>query len=284
MSTTIDSFYWKNHRAISAGLNAWLAIGYVYFVGVLMYTQPWGPNLGVASSPQRLMWQASVSIVMVLPHALWLMKYWIDHQEWVAEANGEEYEQGKIYDVFTTKRIIISAIGMALFGASGAFWTPMLDVPGLIWQFLAICYDPIVCWFGVTFGFALIRGPLFQGMWNPFQIIRVGICDAPMLMFVANIWWRYWRPNYLTGKMSLFRASIEYTILGLAIHYPTGGWTFFSSRILSPDPLFITSVIATGVNPWWWAQFGGFKFIGFHVGAQVGKYIWMKKPEYVILK
>ncbi|UCD73233.1 MAG: hypothetical protein JSW01_00905, partial [Candidatus Bathyarchaeota archaeon] len=104
------------------------------------------------------------------------------------------------------------------------------------------------------------------------------------LMFVANIWWRYWRPNYLTGKMSLFRASMEYTILGLAIHYPSGGWTFFSSRILSPDPLFLTAIIGTGINPWWWAQFGGFKFIGFHVGVAVGKYIWMKKPEYVTLK
>ena len=143
MSTTIDSFYWKYHRALSVGLNAWLAIGYAYFIFVLMYTQPWGPNLGVAGSPQRLMWQASVSIVMVLPHALWLMKYWIDHQEWVAEANGEEYVSGKIYDVFTTKRIIISAIGMALFGASGAFWTPMLDVPGLRIRLLKNVHPPV---------------------------------------------------------------------------------------------------------------------------------------------
>ena len=279
-----DRWYWSNHRGISVALNAWIIIGELYYIAVMFYTHPWTPDLGVAGSPMRQIVSFTVMLVQVLPVAFWLMKYWIDHQEWVAEANGEDYVPGRYYPVFTTKRIITSAIGMAMFGSSGAFWSPVLDVPGLIWQFLAIAYDPVVCWFAVSFGFLLIRGPLFAGIWSPFTLTNVAVQDAPMLLFVANIWWRYWRPRYLKGQMSLFLVAVEYTILGLFIHWPTGGWNANDTRFALPDPAYLAEIVGWSINPWQWIQFGGFKFIGVFVGAAVGRYTWMKKPEYVRLK
>jgi len=281
---SIDRFYWSNHSAIGTGLNIWMAIGFVFYLFTLFYFQPWTPSLGVANSPMRVMLGALVMYVYVLPIAFWLMKYWIDRQEWVAEANGEEYVPGKYYEVWGTKRVITAAIGMAMFGSSGAFWQPMLDVPGLIWQFLGAAYDPVVCWVAVTFGFAFIRGPLFAGMWDPFQISRVAIQDAPMLLFMTNMWWRWWRPKYLRGEMSLFTIALLWAILGTAVHYPTGGWTANWVVYVTPDPAFLAGFISYLFNPWWLLQFGGFKFIGVFVGVAVGKYVWLKKPEYVVLK
>jgi len=279
----IDRAYWKGRSLIKNGLSVWIWGGLVVNFALLVFNAPWGPGLGIASSPQRDTWRAVGTFFGSLPVAFWLMTYWIDHQEWVAEANGEEYEVGKYYPVVTTKRIITSAIGMALFGVSGGFfWSPMLDVPGLAWQILAVAYDPVVCWFAVTFGFTFIRAPL-QGQFNPLYLWYIGISDAPILMFVACWWWRRWRPMYLKGEMSLYRASIEYVLLGTLVHRLGSRYTF-GARYMTPDPAWWAGTFTSWINPWNHIQFMGIKFIGVYIGAALGRYVWMKKPEYKILE
>jgi len=275
-------FYYRNARTIKIVLLAWLVVGWIFYFGAVLWAEPWGPKLGVANSPMRSMLSAAISVLTILPTAFYQMAYFCDHKEWVSWANGEEYVEGTYPKIMTTKRIITCAIGAAMFGASGAFFAPNLDVPGIIWNFLAAAYDPIVCWFAVSFGFALIRGPLFTGIWDPFAITRVFCNDAPTLMFAALIWWRWLKPAYRKGERSLVATAAIYTFFGWLIHAFI--WNFSSQRITMPDPAFFVS-ITTGwpgwLNPWQYIQIMAFKVIGFYMGVAAGRYTWVKRKEYV---
>jgi hypothetical protein len=182
----IDRAYWKGRSLIKNGLSVWIWGGLVVNIALLIFNTPWGPGLGIANSPQRDTWRAIGTFFGSLPVAFWLMTYWIDHQEWVAEANGEEYEVGKYYPVVTTKRIITS------------------DVPGLV-------------------------------------------------------------------------------LLGTLVHRLGSRYTF-GARYMTADPAWWAGTFTNWINPWNHIQFMGIKFIGVYIGAALGRYVWMKKPEYKILE
>jgi hypothetical protein len=274
-----ESWYWKNHKTIGYLLYAYIILGWIGYWYLYFTLEPWGPTLGVVDSPERLFWGCGVVMALIaLPVQLWELWYFVDHPEWIARANMEEYVPGTRPKVWTRRRIITSAMGMALFGGSGAFYSPVLDVPGIIWQFLAVAYDPIVCWFAVAFGFLLIRGPLFAGMWNPFMLFGIWALDVAILNLNGLMWWRWWKPSYRKGKMNAFTLAILWTIIGMLVHAPAFYFTW--SRFRTPEPaLTATQWTNNWGNPWWILQFSAFKFIGVFMGLAVSKYTWRPPKE-----
>lgn len=103
---SIDRIYWQHRTIIKNGLSAAVWGGCAFCIFMVFYLNPGGPGLGITNSPQRDLWRAILATFQSLPVAIWQITYWMDHQQWVAEANGEEYEAGKYYPIVTTKRLL----------------------------------------------------------------------------------------------------------------------------------------------------------------------------------
>jgi hypothetical protein len=132
---------------------------------------------------------------------------------------GLPYEPGRKYPLFTTKRIIVAALGVALFGISGIVPATTFDLPQFVASFLTILYGPIEGGIGVGLGFLLIRGPIFTGYTNPFQLIAYCLGDG-MIYFAAGQFYR----QFIYYKPLKWRMTVGLVMYVLFVNFLHGGW------------------------------------------------------------
>lgn len=77
----LKEFLIKNRRAFWI----WQIVAIVVWAGVFIYTQPWGDNLGVPQSPQRMTLYLVMDFwVLKLPMTLLFFSYVAEHDKWLA--------------------------------------------------------------------------------------------------------------------------------------------------------------------------------------------------------
>lgn len=206
----------RRWRRIQLALLAWIAAGVVGYFIMIFITQPWGPGLGVASSPQRLALTAVQGVLYPLPIILWGIHYYSTQQKWLAEDIGVPYEEGKLYPVWTPKRLVTIALGIAFFGITGAVPASTFDLPQFAATFLTVLYGPIEGALGVGLGFLLIRGPIFSGFFNPFQLFGVFAVDGMIYAILGNFTRKYIYPKPLRWRMTV--GLVLYAAVNAAIH------------------------------------------------------------------
>jgi len=190
-----------------AGLGFWIAMD--------VTSEKWG----VAYSPERMMMLCAYSLLATMPLWLWSTYRYMSNQKWLAEDIGVPYEPGKKYPVWTTKRIVAIALGIALFGISGVVPATTFDLPQFVATFLTVLYGPIEGGIGVGLGFLLIRGPLFSGILNPFQLIAYCFGDG-MIYFVAGQFYR----EYIHYKPLSWRLTIGLATYVLCVNFFHAGF------------------------------------------------------------
>lgn len=184
-----------------SGLGFWIAMD--------VTSEKWG----VAYSPERMMLLCAFALLATMPLWLWSTYRYMNNQKWLAEDIGVPYEPGKKYPVWTTKRIVAIALGIALFGISGVVPATTFDLAQFVATFLTVLYGPIEGGIGVGLGFLLIRGPLFSGILNPFQLIAYCFGDG-MIYFVAGQFYR----EFIAYKPLSWRLTVGLAIYVLCVN------------------------------------------------------------------
>jgi hypothetical protein len=204
---------WKMIQRI---LMIWTALGVVLYFAILLIYEPWGPGLGVQNSPQRHLVSAVVAAGYPFAVVIWGVYHYTTQQKWLAEDMGIPYEEGKLYPAWTPKRLVTIALGIAFFGITGAVPAATFDLPQFSATFLTVLYGPIEGAIGVGLGFLLIRGPIFSGMFNPFQLFSVFATDGMIYAILGNVTRRYIYYHPLRWRMTYGLAI--YTLCNIAIH------------------------------------------------------------------
>lgn len=226
-----ESWYVKHGKAISLGLYIWLAVGVVVSILAFIYYWPPGPTLGYPWSPHRILLADLGAVMVMLPIILILCKKYADNQKWLAEDMGLEYEPGKRYPLWTTRRLVGIAIGAALFGASGFLTLGYVDVPMLAASFCAILLGPIGAFLSLTIGWILIRYPLAMGIWDPTWWPLGAFLDGGIWTIAGYFYHRFIRGRKLKRKAPMY---ILYTVVVVAVHMAVFvGWMV---TCLSPAP------------------------------------------------
>jgi hypothetical protein len=276
MSSKPESFYWKYSSAITYALMAWAIIGFFAYFGLIFTFRPWTGALGVAGAAPRIFFMGLGCYVYMLPLPLLCCHLYTQHQEWVAEDNGQKYEKGKYYKTWTTKTIITMALSMALFGASGAI--RVVDIPGIVMTFVNILYGPVVAFFGLGLGYFFIRGPIFLGQFDFFQLSRNLIYDGGHAAISAFMWRKWIRTKWQLGKMSTPVAFVFYSVLRWWFHL-TSHWV--TTKVWThPDPIYLVTLLTSFTVPRPPLMVPGFlngpinHAIGFFMAIAVTKYVW----------
>ena len=200
----------RNLKILSGLSVVGMLAGLAFWIAVKPPLEKWG----VAFSPERIMIMCAYGILATGPLWLWSTYRYMTNQKWLAEDIGVPYEPGKKYPVWTTKRIVAIALGIALFGISGVVPATTFDLPQFVATFMTVLYGPIEGGIGVGLGFLLIRGPLFSGILNPFQLIAYCLGDG-MIYFVAGQFYR----EYLAYRPLSWRLSIGLVVYTLCVNF-----------------------------------------------------------------
>ncbi|MEM3713396.1 MAG: hypothetical protein QXF82_00450 [Nitrososphaeria archaeon] len=225
----------KKENLILIALEAWVVAGII--AGLLFYIYMDIPSTkwGVPESPERLMLMCFYTVLSCLPIWVWSIYRYKMQKRWLAEDMGLTYEPNRIYPLFTTKRIVICALGVSLFGISGIIPATTFDLPQFIASFLTLLYGPIEGGIGVGLGFLLIRGPIFSGYANPFQLIGYCLGDGA-IYFLAGHFYR----QYIYYKPLKWRMTIGLVSYVLFVNFLHVGWFI---------PGLTWGVIWTGLGP-----------------------------------
>lgn len=273
---TVPPWYIKYGRAITILLLAWLAAGTVAYYYLLLTFKPWTGALGVAGSAQRVFFMGFGCYLYWLPIPLLCMHLYVQHQEWLAEDMGQRYEEGKYYPVFTTKRLITMALAMALFGASGAI--RVIDIPGIVMSFVNVLYGPIEAFLALGFGYFFIRGPIFLGQFDFFQLSRNLIYDGGHACLSAFMFRKWLRTRLQTQKLSI---PVVYVIYGLLREYYHMLAYDITTRVwINPAPLYLVGWIQSLILPVPPLMVPGRMnvflnhTVGFFMAMAVTKYVW----------
>ncbi len=205
----------RNMKILDALAILGMLAGIAFWFGMDVLSPKWG----VASSPERLMLACAYAILATGPLWVWSTYRYTINQKWLAEDLSLPYEKGKKYPVWTTKRIVVIALGIALFGISGVVPATTFDLPQFVATFLTVLYGPIEGGIGVGLGFLLIRGPLFSGILNPFQLIAYCLGDG-MIYFVAGQFYK----EFIHYKPLSWRLTIGLVIYVICVNFFHVGW------------------------------------------------------------
>jgi len=228
----------KRWKTVERALLAWIILGFVGYFVMIFITKPWGPGLGVASSPQRVMLTGVMGLLYPLPTILLGVYHYTTQQKWLAEDMGIPYEEGKLYPCWTPKRLVTIALGIAFFGITGAVPASSFDLPQFAATFLTVLYGPVEGAIGVGLGFLLIRGPIFSGMFNPITLFSVFATDGMIYAILGNVTRKYIYYRPLRWRMTYGLAI--YTVINFLIHRGPA-WNF-RTFLLNPWPQFMASI------------------------------------------
>ncbi len=261
--TAEDQAKWKRQQYYILG---WFIAGLVAMGGLYLYFWPPGPAMGVAYSPQRWMLSSLWAFLIMLPLWAWGYHYYIGHQQWLAEDMGLPYEEGKRYPIWTTRRVAACALGIALFGASGAVPASAFDLPQFVASFLTVLYGPIEGMIGVGLGFALIRGPIFVGRLDPFYLSAVCLGDGMIYAVMGNVYRKYIHYRPTTYR---YLGVVLYYISQLPLH--RGWWMLTFGSTTRPWEAFVPYVM---YNLTWWIPFAYTPnvFLGYLAASAALKY------------
>jgi len=226
-----ENWYVRYGRAISLGLYGWLIIGIIVSAIAFVYYWPPGPGLGFPWSPYRVLMADVGAVMVLLPLILVLCKKYTDNQKWLAEDSGAEYEPGKRYPVWTTRRLVGLAIGAAFFGATGFVTIPYVDLPMIAASFCAILLGPLGAFLSLTVGWILIRFPFAMGIWDPTWWPLGAFLDGGIWAINGYFYHRFIRGREVTRKAPMYAL---YTVVAVAVHIAVFvGWMV---SCLSPAP------------------------------------------------
>ena len=205
---------------------AWMVLGFIASIIHFIMIWPLGPALGPSQSPERWLHFAINTYLFNLPIWFWCVQIVRVHPEWIARDMGVPYENGKIYPLWTPKRLVTIAMGIALFGFSGVVPATTFDFPQFAAQIMMILYGPIEGCFCLI-GHGFIRMPLFSGLLDPFKMIPLAIWPGGWSGFLSWIYHRYLRDWEWKKKMTV--GLFLYVLIGNFTHVgcPIGihlGW------------------------------------------------------------
>ena len=168
-------------------LVGWLVLGLILQVYMLLTFQPWGPILGVAASPLRVLYHTSWSLGTNVPGILLCFSYVTTKPHWLAPRG--KYIEGQVYKVITPYRLVAIAMTAALFAACGVFRPEVFDLCALPAAVSTIYFDPIVGFFCLWNGGTLRS--IFMGIGEPFaQFFGWGISDG-FMWTMSGIYYRW---------------------------------------------------------------------------------------------
>jgi len=160
----------------------WTVCGFAAEIILMVVMQSWGPRLGVAESPQRLIffdignwWLAR------LPMFLWLASIIAKREEWLAPRG--KYVEGKSYPLLSTYHYAGTALCVALFVAAGAFSWQAFDLGAAAATIATIFFGPFVGFFTIFFG-DILRSFIFPSVGNPL-IWALGIAPGDGVDWMA---------------------------------------------------------------------------------------------------
>jgi hypothetical protein len=224
-------WFLRYSKVISMALYAWIILGTIATVALFIIFWPPGPALGWPWSPYRILMADSFAVFVLLPMGLLVCKWYAENQKWLAEDNGDEYEEGKNYPVWTTRRIVGIAIGAAFFGATSFVQIPGVDLAIIAASFIAILLGPISALLSLTLGWILIRFPLVMGVWDPTWWPIGALLDGGIWAINAYIYHRFIRGKELKNKVPYYAVYIAIAIILHALVFI--GWLLTA---LNPAP------------------------------------------------
>jgi len=210
---------WSRMKRNLRILEAWVIAGMIGYILTWLALNPTSPAWGVSWSPERAMLMALLAVIGCLPIWVWSTYRYGMMQKWLAEDRGVPYEPGKRYPLWTPKRIVIIALGIALFGISGVVPATTFDLAQFVATFLTVLYGPIEGGIGVGLGFLIIRGPLFTGILNPFLLIAYCLGDG-MIYFAAGQFYR----QFIYYKPLRYRLTVGLVLYVLFVNFLHVGW------------------------------------------------------------
>ncbi len=178
-------------------------IGMLGGFGLWILSDPTSMKWGVAQSPERMILLLEYAILVALPLWIWSIYRFSTKQRWVAEGNAVPFEPDRLYPLWTKKRIANICLGIGLIGLSEAVPATPIYLPQFIATYLTVVYGPIEGGLSAGLGYLLIRGPLFNGITNPFQLIAYCLGEG-MTYFVTGQFYR----EYLYHKSIQQRLTI----------------------------------------------------------------------------
>lgn len=154
-----------------------------------MIVDPTSVKWGGVESPERMMLLLGYALLVALPLWIWSTYRFSTRQKWLAEDLSDPFEPDRLYPLWTKKRLINICLGIGLVGISELLPVTPIYFPQFIATYLTVVYGPIEGGLSAGFGYLLMRGPLFNGVTNPFQLIAYCLGEG-MTYFVTGQFYR----------------------------------------------------------------------------------------------
>jgi hypothetical protein len=157
---------------------------------------PTSTKWGISQSPERMTLLLAYALLVALPIWIWSIYRFSTRQKWLAEDLAVPFEPNRLYPLWTKKRITNICLGIGLVGLSELLPVTPIYFPQFVATYLTVVYGPIEGGLSAGLGYLLIRGPLFNGITNPYQLIAYCLGEG-MTYFVTGHFYReflYHRP------------------------------------------------------------------------------------------
>ncbi len=184
-------------------LRAWVALGILGGTVFWVVTYPPSVKWGVPDSPERVLLGFAFAIIATVPIWVWSTYRYGMEQKWLAEDMGIPYEAGKRYPLWTRRRIVVCALGIAMFGISGIVPATTFDLPQFVATFLTVLYGPIEGGVGVGLGYLFIRGPIFEGTLNPLLLLTNCFIDGAIYFAAGHFYRQFIYPKVTSWRLTI---------------------------------------------------------------------------------
>lgn len=194
----LKEFLIKNRRAFWI----WQIVAIVVWAGVFIYTQPWGDNLGVPQSPQRMTLYLVMDFwVLKLPMTLLFFSYVAEHDKWLAPRG--RYVEGKKYPIFNTYTYTAIAFMAALFAVSGISNFQLFDLPAAPAVLSVTYFHPIIGFFTLWIG-GVIRALIFASGDPVTWFTSIGLSDGATWVGLGVFYWWFRQTKWGKNVAGLF--------------------------------------------------------------------------------
>ncbi len=166
----------------------WTICGFAAEIILMLIIKPWGAGLGVAESPQRLIfYDIGGWWLFRVPMVLWLASLVAKKEEWLAPRG--KYVEGKSYPLMSTYHYVGIALCVALFVAAGAFSWQAFDLGAAAATIATVFFGPLVGFFTIWIG-DVLRSFIFPSVGNPLiWLLGLAPGDAADWLAIGVVFW-----------------------------------------------------------------------------------------------
>lgn len=225
----------------------WAIAAFFVHIGLLLYFTPWGPDLGVANSPQRLIFRMVMDWwVLKLPIALIGASMVAGRVRWLAPRG--RYQEGVNYPIFTTYTYVSIALCSALFAAAGVLSYEFFDLPAGPAALSVTFFNPIIGFFTLWIGGA-VRSLIFGTDNAVYRAAANGLSDGSTWLWLGIFYWWFreetkWGKNF--AALLVFWVVV-YVAWRTVYMFDIYVWTFPVPALWARMVWFFTQFIPSGL-------------------------------------